>query len=368
MAESLALKRAINQLIARHAFYASIILRRPLRARTDIPTMQVDVFGNISYNPDFIEQLTVPEIVFGLAHECSHYMLDHIARSVGYDPMKAWWAQDCVINELLAHTGVGTLIDGVFRYSGAHEMSWEELYRLAPNSRQGGGGIGHDLDLDSAKQATPEQLEQATAQAVKEMLQARTAAKAVGQLPALLDQLVEAATHVKTPWYQHLEEFFSRRVDNDFSWSEPDRRFLTHGLYIPGYDGVGMGKVIIVADESGSVSLTETAEFFGHINAILQSCQPEKLFLVHLDTKVAQVDEYGPWDLPVEPRRVAHGGTNMVVGIDWAMEHHADADAIVVLTDGFTPFGQDPGVPVFWAITSDVVAPFGRTVHLEVAA
>jgi lysozyme family protein len=38
---------------------------------------------------------------------------------------------------------------------------------------------------------------------------------------------------------------------------------------------------------------------------------------------------------------------------------------VIVLTDGYTPFGEDPGIPTIWCITTDVVAPWGETVHVK---
>jgi hypothetical protein len=37
----------------------------------------------------------------------------------------------------------------------------------------------------------------------------------------------------------------------------------------------------------------------------------------------------------------------------------------VCLTDGYTDFGQDPGYPVVWCISSDVDAPWGDNIHFE---
>jgi hypothetical protein len=36
-----------------------------------------------------------------------------------------------------------------------------------------------------------------------------------------------------------------------------------------------------------------------------------------------------------------------------------------VLTDGYTPFGDQPEYPVLWAMTSDIQAPYGVTVSIQ---
>lgn len=42
-----------------------------------------------------------------------------------------------------------------------------------------------------------------------------------------------------------------------------------------------------------------------------------------------------------------------------------EAEACIVLTDGYTPFPDAPKYPVFWGMTTDVRAPFGTNVRIE---
>ena len=40
-----------------------------------------------------------------------------------------------------------------------------------------------------------------------------------------------------------------------------------------------------------------------------------------------------------------------------------------MLTDGYTPFGDDPGYPVLWGITSEAIVaggvPHGKALHIQ---
>ena len=55
----------------------------------------------------------------------------------------------------------------------------------------------------------------------------------------------------------------------------------------------------------------------------------------------------------------------MTAGIKWVLQHQPQVEAIIVLTDGYTPFGEPCAIPVFWAITSNKVAPYGQTVRIH---
>jgi predicted metal-dependent peptidase len=50
---------------------------------------------------------------------------------------------------------------------------------------------------------------------------------------------------------------------------------------------------------------------------------------------------------------------------DYLREQRINPDAIVQFTDGYVGDWGNTNVPTLWAITTDVVAPFGTTVRVE---
>lgn len=232
------------------------------------------------------------------------------------------------------------------------------------------GDIGEDID--ESEQLEEGESAQQEAEIKIELAQARNAAKQMGKLPAALEQLIEELLTVKTPWYEYLERFMTRSNTNDYSWEVGDRRYLGANIFLPTLHSLGMGELAVICDESGSVSRDERAEFGGHFNKLLDSCQPEKVYLLHVDTRVHEpVEEFEAQDYPVKFRTIACGGTDMSVGIDYVKKHLPDVDCIIVLTDGWTPWGDDPGIPTFWAITDESIVnnqppTFGEAVHITV--
>jgi predicted metal-dependent peptidase len=380
--------QAFTQIILHWPFFASILFKRELILDTKIPTACVDARGYIRYNPDWFDTLTVNEVVFVLCHECMHYMYAHCVRRGHRGPVPWNIACDAVINALLTVMGVGTMPKGGVDRPGSDKKSAEQVYdemeKEPPPPQSGGGdsapgdqpdgsggepgqpewGIGEDLDESvELDESTAAEIE---SQVKVDITQAVNSARMAGKLPAELKQFVDELLKVHTPWYNKFYEFFKGLSEDDYSWQALDRRFASQRVYLPWFAGKGMKKVAIINDESGSVSAGEMEEFGGHLNAVLETCKPEVLYFLHVDSRVHSVDEYTPYDYPVKMQRKACGGTDMTKGIDWVVKNHPDVDCLLVLTDGYTPFGEDPGIPTFWAITSDITAPWGETVKLEV--
>ena len=58
----------------------------------------------------------------------------------------------------------------------------------------------------------------------------------------------------------------------------------------------------------------------------------------------------------------------MPAGLTWFKRKHADVQAVVVMTDGETPWGEesDYPFPVLWCITNKrITAPWGITLHVD---
>ena len=71
------IQKATAQLTMDHPFVSAILLKHPIKERSDIPTLAVDGRGQIYYNPKFIDTLSVPQVVWGLAHEVFHRIGQH---------------------------------------------------------------------------------------------------------------------------------------------------------------------------------------------------------------------------------------------------------------------------------------------------
>lgn len=396
---------AVNRMICDHPFFASILLQFPLQPDERIPTACVNAYGQIRYNPVWLEQFDVPEIIFVLAHECMHYMYMHLLRRFGRDAQGWNIACDAVINETLKKTGVGRMPNEGIELDGAETKTPEEVYANMPKQQQQGGGggqgqgdgqgqgqggqqgspgqgdpnmptgnldsIGNDLDdtgMDDMSPAEKDALEQ---EVTTRILQARNAARQVGNMPALLDQFVDSLLEVKTPWYSLLRPYFASFAKNDFTFDTCDRRFIQYGTYLPSENGQGAGEIVWVNDESGSISQHEMNIAAAHINEILEDVRPKSFNVIHCSTRTHEtIDRFEPEDYPITLQTRMSGGTDMTAGVKRAAEEFPNAECIVVFTDGYTPFGDindAKGIPVIWCITTNKEATYGETIHVDLS-
>lgn len=86
-----------------YPFYASIIMRFVTRevCTDDVPSMGVNEWGQLFWNPLFVTELSRPELVYTLAHEVLHVVKGDMARQ-GDRNLKIWnIATDCIINDIL---------------------------------------------------------------------------------------------------------------------------------------------------------------------------------------------------------------------------------------------------------------------------
>jgi predicted metal-dependent peptidase len=397
---------AVTRMICDEPFFASLLLQYPLIPDDKIPTACVDAFGQIRYNPTWLNAMTVPEIIFVLAHECMHYMYMHIVRCFGRDPWGWNVACDAVINETLKKAGVGTMPQDGIELDGADAKTPEQVYQDMPIKKppsggqgqgdgQGGGGqgqgqgqgggqgqgnqpnqptgklesIGEDMDDSGTKEMSPAEKDALEQEVTQRVLQARNAAKQVGNMPQILDDFVDSLVAVKTPWYSLLRPYFSSFAKNDFSYDQCDRRFIGRGIYLPTETGSGAGRIVWVNDESGSIGKDEMELAAAHLNEILDDVRPKQFTVLHVSTRVHEiVDDYEPEDYPITLHSRVTGGTDMTAGVKYAAEHYADAECIVVFTDGYTPFGDANdacGIPVIWCITTNKESPWGETIHVD---
>jgi predicted metal-dependent peptidase len=388
------IEKAKAQLTMDHPFFSAILLKHPIKERHDIPTLAVDGRGQIYYNPKFIDTLSVPQVVWGLAHEVLHRIGQHALRK-GHRIHKKWnYAGDAWNNDVLDEAKIGTRIEGCVNMPGSKDDTVENIYDKLPkdgggsgkgpkggNGGQPGGngdpsqddgtpdgndGIGDDILKENmpVDEAERKQLE---AEMKIEVAEAAQIAKARGRLPGVLARIAEQIIDVKTPWYDILERYMVGMTKNEYSWRRPNRKFAASDIYLPSLDNMPkMGTVLCQVDISGSVSQPEIAHYGGHIARIVEMCRPEEVHVIYTDTQVQKHEVFEAGE-EVHINFYSGGGTDMCDGYRWLEKEGLDVDVMITLTDGYTGFPDKVDVPSIWVISSDIKAPdhAGETIHFE---
>jgi predicted metal-dependent peptidase len=329
--------KAKSLLILDRPFYGMAVSKRPIIYTDTVDTAAMSAKGQMYMNPAWCSKLTVRNLMFLLAHEALHYMLCHSTR-MGNRKHTAWnIACDKVINDLLVHDKVGVAIpDGVYM-DGARDLSAEQLYN-EDDDGDGPGGIGNDVGPPTGDDGRPlddTEIREVETQAKLETIQAAKAAKAVGKCPGSIERIVDELVNVTTPWFDILERFMVGKVKDDITWNRLNKRFISQGIHLPGRATKRtMGVAVLVIDSSCSVSQEEFKAYNGHINRILEMCNPELVHVIYCDTKVTGHDEYTADDLPINIRTVAGGGTRFKPAFDYIDDQDLEPEVVVYLTDG----------------------------------
>ncbi len=341
--------------------------------------------GKMLYiNPKFFKKLTVQERVFVLAHEITHVILQHPQRGKGYadigfgpdmkpyQPQRLNMAADYVINAYLnelkvGHQPVGTLLNGQF------DSTWlvDDVYCKIPELEDEPPDQGWDQHMpsDSSDLDGTDKAEIARAVAM-----AAGAAKAVGTLPGALKRLIDEIIDPEIPWEQYLERNIQCIYGNDeATWSKVNRRRLAVAPHVPwpGRIGSRCGNLALEIDTSGSIGDETLTKFLGIFSGILKSVMPETVYCMYVDAELYNDEVIEIQDLSelehLKSKAGGGGGTDMTVVFREIEERALEVEAVVVLTDGCTPFGEDCGIPTIWCIVGNegTNAPWGTTIHVK---
>lgn len=365
------LAKAKTSLVLEHPFVGTIALGMPHTYQEGIGTACTNG-KRVLYDPKFVSDLTDEELKFLVAHECMHPMLEHNFRRQSREPKKWNMAADYVINQLLTDEGIGKFIEGgclnKALYDAGQGVS-EQIYTLLPDQDgdgEGNGPGGTGQDLEDGEGTASEQAAQAAEWKVK-VAQAAQAAKMMGKLSAGMARLVDDILNPTVNWRDVLQKFVVKHKTDDRSFSRPNRRFLSQGLYMPSRSGERMGPIAFFVDCSGSVDDEQLAQMAAEVRMVHEDLHPEKLHVVYFDAEVTHYDCFLPDDT-VQISFHGGGGTDVRAAFDYL-----DAQGIsetlactIVLTDGYTPYPEGSSTPTIWAMTTDMNAPFGEHCRVKV--
>jgi predicted metal-dependent peptidase len=300
------------------------------------------------------------------------------------------WAGDYVINGdlLKAHFILPKQRLHDLKYDG---MSTEEVYeRLKKDvekqlQKMGGSGNGKNgLDPNSDKgqcggvmdaagpneKAKADQIGREWDATVRIACNVAKRANA-GTVPGYLERLVKTLQEPRVSWRELTRQFIDNSMSKDYSWSKPNRRYVSSGMYLPGFISDALHHLIMIVDTSGSVDEQMMKTFVSEVAGALGDGTCDRLTVVYADTKVGHVDEYVPGDM-VQCKIIGGGGTDFADSFKWVKEHAPDAACCVYLTDMMTSsFGQDPGIPTLWAAylpavqLASIKPPFGTVVAVD---
>ncbi|MFI1071447.1 VWA-like domain-containing protein [Streptomyces puniciscabiei] len=334
---------------------------RPVESR-EVPTMGVDRYWRCYVSPAFVDRTPVADLAAVWVHEVAHLLRDHHGRSERFarehqltgpaERLRMNIAADCEIND-------DVFGDGLVRPEGAvtperlglrpGELMEDYLrhFRLGPRLERlawldcgsGADGLdrGWELGPDGAHGLSEQERDAIrfrVAQGIK---------GSPGSAPQGWRRWAEEVFHPPQPWRQLLGSALRSAVSapgvgEDYSYGRPARRSAgLPGVILPSLRR-RPPRVCVVIDTSGSVSDAELGSALLEVAAICRAVGGRR-DLVSVLSCDAAAQAVRPLCRTEGIELVGGGGTDLRTGFTRALRTRPDA--VVVLTDGQTPWPAD---------------------------
>ncbi len=356
-------------IMTQRPYYSRALFACPLIPAADRPTMSIamDRQWRIYINGAFVESRSVEQTAAALIHELNHALRGHAERGrhTAAPEHFGYWkiACDLEINDDLEDDELdidGMILPETFDLEPGDcaEVYYHQLLDAAVSLDQvpdcGSVCIAHPADhdqLDPCGEAGLSELQRrailrATAKLVIEFDTADHDGHGYGygwDAPAGLLDWAQQVADPPRDWRQLLARALQQSVYHqtgagDYTWQRPPRRHDAGDAVLRPALAALTAHVAVVLDTSGSMCADDHAQAFCEIDAILTKAVPGTPVTVlscdhdtqHIQ-RVTQARSITP---------VGGGGTDMAAGIETAAA--TNPAAIVVITDGYTPWPDAP--------------------------
>ncbi len=420
------LAAARTRLILDKPFLGALVMRLPMvEAKPDwCPTSATDA-RRFYYNREYVENLSVAQVQYVLAHEAMHCALSHFARRQHRDRHRWDVACDYAVNPLLLNDGLepppGVLVQEKF-----DGMTAEEIYPCIDNTDadepmdrhvydgdegqgsssdqgpagdQGGehppedgepepeadgdsgpgdaerqepdpgeAGDGEDQERGASQ---PPPLSAAEQEALAVQWQQRLAGAAqqamqAGKLGGGMARLVDHLLQPQLPWRMLLARYMTAAARDDYSYMRPSQRREGDAI-MPSLRSAQV-EVAVAIDTSGSIDNEEIAEFMAEVNAIKGQVRARVLLLAcdsEMDKDAPWVFE--PWEEFGPPRHFnGGGGTRFDPVFEWLERQDRQPNLLVYFTDAKGHFPRaEPTFPTVWLVKGRAPVPWGQRIQLN---
>lgn len=403
------LAAARTRLIMESPFLGALVMHLPLKVGGDgCATTGTDAQA-FYFNPKFVENLSLAQTQFVLAHEAMHCAMGHPQRR--NHRMKRRWdvACDHAVNLILIEEGLKPPLHGILADQNFMTLSAEEIYPLIPEDTpeesfdqhlfdndneqgaspdqderqddpEGGeaGGQGKEGQSEAEQQQgsgsqasqkpnelSPSEREELAEQWKNRLAAAAQAARQAGKLSQSMMRWVDGLLAPSLPWRALLARFFAINQRDDYSWRRPSRR--EGDALLPRLSSEGI-EVVAAIDTSGSISDDELREFVTELDALKGQVRA-RVTLLACDNQVAEQApwEFEPWDTVQLPSGLeGGGGTDFRPVFDWVEHENRSPDMLVYFTDAEGDFPKlPPNYPVIWLVKGKGRVPWGERVQLN---
>lgn len=353
-------------------YLAALLYRLTPVAIPGLKTLGVDKYGRLYFDP--ADNWTREQYTTVLYHECSHLLRDHAGRSeslgIEQHNRMAWnVAGDLEINDDLEAEGMKDwpfppctpksmgLKDGEFAEEYYNKLPKVKLNAMGKGKQGPGAGKcggcsgnpqaheeGPPANAGGGKDAMPG-FSPAEAEAIRNKVanDVREHQKTQGNVPGHLLEWAEAFLNPKVDWRKVLRSAIRHAMADiagqlNFSYQRPSRRTLPK-IVLPSMRQP-VPNIAVVVDTSGSMSNDDLAMVLGEVNSVLKQCgQKQGVDAIVCDAAVHSAKRVFKAD---QITLAGRGGTDMRIGVEAALKRPVKPHAVIILTDGYTPWPEEP--------------------------
>jgi predicted metal-dependent peptidase len=228
------------------------------------------------------------------------------------------------------------------------------------------GGCGKCQQAN--KPAPTTQIKQQMINNVVKAKQAALISNQPGAIPSNMQAILDKFLKPVVPWEKHLHQWMTDLLEEDYTWSRPNRRHMAMGMYLPSrFEDEGrLEHLMFYQDVSGSISDRDSLRFNSELKFVWETYKPKKMTIIQFDTIIQKIDvleEDQPFD---EIRIVGRGGTCLKCVRKHIMDNRPTA--AIIFSDLYVePMVPGPECPILWVAVDnkDARVNFGKLIHIK---
>ena len=317
--------------------------------------------ATVWWNPTFFMELTKEHRITVLLHELWHTARLHMQRKGSRDSRLWNIACDYVINNDLVKAG--HVFDGIGLVDPTYEgMAEEDIYSLLDQQKS----LDEAFEYEDLREPSKEALREGIQNVVR-AVQAAQQVGGAGSIPGNVLSTIDSYLTPVVPWERLLDRFMEDLLDEDYSWSRPNRRYPD--IYLPHRfkDEGKLQKLNYYLDVSGSISNNDILRFNSEIRFIKEKYNPTELNLIQFDTDIRKVTVIKDSDRLTTLDIIGRGGTSLIPVREHIIDNKPTA-AIIFSDLDCSPMRELPvDIPIIWVILNNPYAKpsFGTSIHIK---
>lgn len=376
-----------------HPFFAYLTMSlKPIEAEWQ-KTMGIDIYGNLYYNPEWVECLEDKELIGVLIHEILHLSCLHFIREGNRNHQISNIAQDIVINYLIKQNEFVLPKDCLWcndkneiivfnkKIKDVDKKVWEEVYdeiysdlkeklkkAIISGKAQigyGGDGEGIEIELDdyeiegstntdssgkgkaknmdnhirgkNGKSLSQEERKEKEREWLNKVQEAYVGSKMAGKVPVGIERLVGALHESKIDWKSLLLRYVESYIPQDFTYARPNKKSIASGYYMADTIKERIN-VAVMIDVSGSIGGQELQDFISEIVGMARAFRNKIKFTIYThetDINGKWVVENGSVEKIKQIKIKGGGGTSFIIPYRSLLKQKDKNKVIVWLTDGY---------------------------------